>query len=334
VQVFQKWNSRKLPRRAVLHLAAGAGALLAMPHMARAQAYPSRPVRWIVPFPAGGVADILARLIGQWLSERLGQPVVVENRPGAGGNVGTEAVVRATPDGHTLLWLSSSNAISSTLYDKLNFDFLRDIVPAASIVRTPLVMAINPAIPAKTVLDFVAYAKANSGKVNMASGGKGTTAHLAGEMFNMMTGIRMVHVPYRGSAPALTDLIGGQVHVIFDPLPSSIGYIRANQLRALAVTTATRLEALPDIPAVGEFVSGYEASAWQGLGVPKHTSAQIVDRLNNEINAALSDPQLKARVADLGSSAFPSSALDFRRLIAAETEKWGKVVRFSGVKPD
>jgi tripartite-type tricarboxylate transporter receptor subunit TctC len=323
----------KVPRRTFLHLAAGAAALPALSLIARAQTYPARPVRWVVPFPPGGVADIVARLMGQLLSERLGQPFVIENRPGAGGNIGTEAVVRAVPDGHTLLWVSSSNAIGATLYDKLNFDFVRDILPTASIVRTPLVMAVNPSVPAKTVSDFIAYAKASPGQVNMASGGNGTTAHLAGEMFNMMAGIKMVHVPYRGSAPALTDLIGGRVQVIFDPL-ASIEHIKADKLRALALTTATRLEALPDVPTVGEFVSGYEASAWQGVGAPKNTPAEIVDRLNKETNVALADPKIKARLADLGSSVFSSSPADFGKFIAAETEKWAKVVKFSGARPD
>ena len=291
-------------------------------------------MHWVVPFPPGGVADIVARLMGQWLSERLGQPVVIENRPGAGGNIGTEVVARAAPDGYTLLWVSSSNAIGATLYDKLNFDLVRDIVPVASIVRTPLVMAVNPSVPAKSVSDFVAYAKASPAKVNMASGGNGTTAHLAGEMFNMMAGIRMVHVPYRGSAPALSDLIGGQVQVIFDPLPSSIEYIRADKLRALAVTTATRVDALPDVPTVGEFLPGFEASAWQGVGAPSNTPAEIVDRLNQEVNAALADPKIKARLAGLGSSVFSSSSADFGKFVAAETEKWAKVVKFSGARPD
>ena len=324
----------KVPRRTFLHLAAGAAALPAVSLIARAQAYPARPVRWVVPFPPGGVADIVARLMGQWLSERLGQPFVIENRPGAGGTIGTEAVVRAIPDGYTLLWVSSSNTIGTTLYDKLNYDFIRDIVAAASIVRTPLVMAVNPSVPARSASDFVAYAKASPGKVNMASGGNGTTAHLAGEMFNMMASIKMVHVPYRGSTPALTDLIGGRVQVIFDPLPSSIEYIKVDKLRALAVTTATRSEALPDVPTVGEFLPGFEASAWQGLGAPKNTPVEIVDKLNKEINAALADPKIKARLADLGSSVFSSSPPDFGKFIGAETEKWAKVVKFSGAKPD
>jgi tripartite-type tricarboxylate transporter receptor subunit TctC len=322
----------KLARRAFLHFAAGAAAFPALWSAARAETYPSRPVRWVVPFPPGGVADIVARLFGQRLSERLGQPFVIENRPGAGGNIGTEAVVRAAPDGYTLLWISSSNTIGTALYDGLNYNFVRDIAPAASIVRTPLVMAVNPSIPAKTVSDFIAYVKANPGKVNMASGGNGTTAHLAGEMFNLMAGIKMVHVPYRGSAAALTDLIAGQVQVIFDPLPSSIDHIRADKLRALAVTTATRLEILPHVPSVTEFLPGFEATAWQGIGAPKSTRAEIIGTLNNEINFALADPRIKARLADLGSAVFPSSPADFEKFIAEEAEKWTKVVRFAGIK--
>jgi tripartite-type tricarboxylate transporter receptor subunit TctC len=324
----------KLPRRRFLHLAAGAAALPALSRIARAQTYPSRPVRWVVPFPPGGVTDIVARLISQWLSERLGQPFVIENRPGAGGNIGAEAVVKAAPDGYTLYLSSSPNAISATLYDNLNFNFIRDIAPVASISISPLVMEVNPSVPAKTVPEFVAYAKANSGKLNMASNGNGTTSHLAGELFKMMTGINMLHVPYRGAAPALTDLIGGQVQVMFDVMASSIEHIRAGKLRALAVTTATRSEALPDVPNVGEFLPGFEASAWQGVGVPKNTPTEIVDRLNKEINAALSDPKIKARLADLGGTVLSGSPADFGKLIADETEKWGKVIRAANIKPE
>ena len=324
----------KLPRRRFLHLAAGAAALPALSRIARAQTYPSRPVRWVVPFPPGGVTDIVARLISQWLSERLGQPFVIENRPGAGGNIGAEAVVKAAPDGYTLYLSSSPNAISATLYDNLNFNFIRDIAPVASISISPLVMEVNPSVPAKTVPEFVAYAKANSGKLNMASNGNGTTSHLAGELFKMMTGINMLHVPYRGAAPALTDLIGGQVQVKFDVMASSIEHIRAGKLRALAVTTATRSEALPDVPNVGEFLPGFEASAWQGVGVPKNTPTEIVDKLNKEINAGLADPKIKARLADLGNIGLALSPADFGKLIADETEKWAKVVKFSGAKPD
>ena len=324
----------KLPRPRFLHLAAGAAALPALSRIARAQTYPSRPVRWVVPFPPGGVTDIVARLISQWLSERLGQPFVIENRPGAGGNIGAEAVVKAAPDGYTLYLSSSPNAISATLYDNLNFNFIRDIAPVASISISPLVMEVNPSVPAKTVPEFVAYAKANSGKLNMASNGNGTTSHLAGELFKMMTGINMLHVPYRGAAPALTDLIGGQVQVMFDVMASSIEHIRAGKLRALAVTTATRSEALPDVPNVGEFLPGFEASAWQGVGVPKNTPTEIVDKLNKEINAALSDPKIKARLADLGGTVLSGSPADFGKLIADETEKWGKVIRAANIKPE
>ena len=324
----------KLPRRRFLHLAAGAAALPALSRIARAQTYPSRPVRWVVPFPPGGVTDIVARLMGQWLSERLGQPFVIENRPGAGGNIDAETVVKAAPDGYTLYLSSSPNAISATLYDNLNFNFIRDIAPVASISISPLVMEVNPSVPAKTVPEFVAYAKANSGKLNMASNGNGTTSHLAGELFKMMTGINMLHVPYRGAAPALTDLIGGQVQVKFDVMASSIEHIRAGKLRALAVTTATRSEALPDVPNVGEFLPGFEASAWQGVGVPKNTPTEIVDKLNKEINAGLADPKIKARLADLGNIGLALSPADFGKLIADETEKWSKVVKFSGAKPD
>jgi len=324
----------KLPRRRFLHLAAGAAALPALSRIARAQTYPSRPVRWVVPFPPGGVTDIVARLMGQWLSERLGQPFVIENRPGAGGNIGAEAVVKAAPDGYTLYLSSSPNAISATLYDNLNFNFIRDIAPVASISISPLVMEVNPSVPAKTVPEFVAYAKANSGKLNMASNGNGTTSHLAGELFKMMTGINMLHVPYRGAAPALTDLIGGQVQVMFDVMASSIEHIRAGKLRALAVTTATRSEALPDVPNVGEFLPGFEASAWQGVGVPKNTPTEIVEKLNKEINAGLADPKLRARLADLGGTVIGGSPADFGKLIADETEKWGKVIRAANIKPE
>ena len=323
----------KLPRRRFLHLAAGAAALPALSRIARAQTYPSRPVRWVVPFPPGGVTDIVARLMGQWLSERLGQPFVIENRPGAGGNIGAEAVVKAAPDGYTLYLSSSPNAISATLYDNLNFNFIRDIAPVASISISPLVMEVNPSVPAKTVPEFVAYAKANSGKLNMASNGNGTTSHLAGELFKMMTGINMLHVPYRGAAPALTDLIGGQVQVMFDVMASSIEHIRAGKLRALAVTTATRSEALPDVPNVGEFLPGFEASAWQGVGVPKNTPTEIVEKLNKEINAGLADPKLRARLADLGGTVIGGSPADFGKLIADETEKWGKVIREANITP-
>jgi tripartite-type tricarboxylate transporter receptor subunit TctC len=325
----------KLPhRRHVLHLAAGAAALPALSRIAGAEAYPARPVRWIVPFPPGGPTDILARLMGQWLSERLGQPFIVENRPGAGTNIGTEAVVKAPPDGYTLLLVNASSAINATLYEKLSFNFIRDIVPVAGITRDHIVMVVNPSVPAKTVPEFIAYAKAAPGKINMASGGNGAPSHIAGELFKMMAGVNIVHVPYRGAAPALTDLLGGQVQVYFVPMPSSIEYIRTGKLRALAVTTATRADALPDIPTVGEFVPGYEASTWYGVGVPKNTPAEIVDKLNKEINAALADPKVKARLADLGGMVLTGPPADFGKLIADETEKWGKVVKFAGLKAE
>ena len=291
----------KLPhRRHFLHLAAGAAALPAAARVARAQAYPTRPVRIVVPFAPGGSTDIIARLIGQWLSERLGQPFVIENRPGAGSNIGTEVVVKAPPDGYTLLLVGPSSAINATLYEKLNFNFLRDITSVAGIISIPFIMAVNPSVPAKTVSEFIAYAKVNPSKVNMGSGGNGTAGHLSGELFKMMAGVNMIHVPYRGEALALTDLLGGQVQVMFGTMPASIEYIRAGKLRPLAVTTASRLEALPDIPTVGEFVAGYEASGWQGLGAPKNMPADIVDKLNKEVNTGLVDPKFKARLADLG----------------------------------
>jgi len=321
----------KLPRRRFLHLAAGATALLALPRIARAQSYPSRPVRIIVVAAAGGAADITARLIGQRLSERLGQQFFVENRTGAGGNIGTEAVVRASPDGYTLLLVGLNNAISATLYDKLNFDFIRDIVPVAGIIRAPNVMEVNPAVPAKTVPEFIAYAKANPGRVNMASAGIVTGNHLFGALFGMMTGINMIHVPYRGDM--FPDLIGGQVQVYFGAMGASIELIRAGKLRPLAVTTATRWEDTPDIPTLGEFVPGYEARVWFGIGAPKTTPVAIIDTLNTEINGALADPKIKARFAGLGR-VLPGSPADFGKFIAEETEKWGKVVKLGGIKAD
>jgi tripartite-type tricarboxylate transporter receptor subunit TctC len=324
----------KLPRRTFLHLAAGAAALPAMSHIARAQAYPSRPVRWILSAPPGGALDIVARLMGQWLSERLGQPFVIENRTGGGGNIATEAVVRAPPDGYTLLMVTMVHAVNATLYDRLNFNFIRDIAPVAPISREPNVMVVNPSVPTKTVSEFIAYAKANPGKINMASSGNGTSPHMGGELFKAMTGVDVVHVPYRGGAPALTDLIGRQVQVMFAFISSSIEYIRAGKLRALAVTTTTRSPALPDVPVVGDFVPGYEASSWIGLGVPKNTPTEIVDKLNREINAGIADPKIRARLADLGSTVFPGSPADFGKHIADETEKWGKVIRAANLKPD
>jgi tripartite-type tricarboxylate transporter receptor subunit TctC len=324
----------KLPRRKFLHLVAGAAALPAVSRIAWAQTYPSRPVRIVVGFPPGGPTDIAARLIGQSLSERLGQQFVIENRPGAGSNIGTEAVVRAPPDGYTLFLAYSANAINATLYDKLNFSFIRDIAPVAAINREPLVMLVNPSFPAKTVPEFIAYAKANPGKINFASGGNGTPPHVSGELFKMMTGVNLVHVPYRGGGPALTDLLGGQVQSMFVAISASIEYVRAGNLRPLAVTTASRSDALPDIPTVGDFIPGYEASTWCGIGAPKGTPAEVIDKLNKEINAGLVDPKVKARLANMGSTALPGSPADFGKLIAEETEKWAKVVKLSGAKPD
>jgi tripartite-type tricarboxylate transporter receptor subunit TctC len=324
----------KLRRRQLLHLAAGAVALSAVSRFAWAQAYPSRPVRIIVPFAPGGATDITARLIGQWLSERLGQQFLTENRPGAGSNIGTEVVVNAPPDGYTLLQVGASSAINVTLYEKLNFNFLRDITPIAGIISIPFIMAVGPSFPAKTVSEFIAYAKGNPGKVNIASGGNGTAGHLSGELFKMMAGVNMVHVPYRGEAPALTDLLGGQVQVMFATIPASIEYIKAGKLRSLAVTTATRLDALPNVPTVGDFLPGYEASAWQGVGAPKNTPAEIIAKLNNEINSGLADPKLKVRLADLGGTVIAGSPADFGKLIAEETEKWGKVIRAANIKPE
>jgi tripartite-type tricarboxylate transporter receptor subunit TctC len=325
----------KLPhRRQFLHLAAGAAALPALPRIASAQAYPSRPVRIVVTFLAGGSNDIVARLIGQWLSERFGQTFVIENRVGAGGNIGTEAVVRAPADGYTLLLAGAANATNATLYERLSFDFIRDIAPVAGVVDVPAVLLVNPSFPARTTPEFIAYAKANPGKINMASAGNGSSTHLAGELFRMMTGVNMQHVPYRGAPPALTDLIAGQVQVFLGNLPASIEYVRAGTLRAMAVTTATRSEALPDVPTVGDFVPGYQSSAWMGLGVPRNTPEDIVARLNKEVNAGLADPRLKARLADVGGAVLAGSPADFGKLIADETDKWGKVIKFAGLKAE
>ena len=324
----------QLPRRKFLHLAAGAAALQVASPFAWAQTYPTRPVRIVVGFAAGGAPDILGRLLGQWLSERLGQQFVIENRPGAGSNIATEVVAHAPADGHTLLLVSVGNAVNATLYNKLNYNFMRDVAPVAGISREPLAMEVHPSFPAKTVADLIAYAKANPGKISYASAGSGTSLHMAGELFKMMTGIQMVHVPYRGSALAVTDLLGGQVQMMFSPLPTSIEYVRSGRLRALAVTTATRSEALPDIPVVADSVPGYEASAWYGVGAPNNTPAEIVDKLKVEINAGLADPKIKGRLAELGSVVFGGSPRDFGKHLAAETEKWGKVIRVANIKPE
>ena len=325
----------KLPhRRQFLHLASGAVALPALSRIASAQTYPTRPVRLVVGFAAGQAIDILARLIAQSLSERFGQQFIVENRPGGGGNIATEAVVRAPPDGYTLLAVGSNNMINAPLYEKLNFDFIRDIALVASIYRVPQVMEVNPSFPAKTLPELIAYAKANPGKINFASAGNGSVAHVTAELFKMMAGVNMQHVPYRGAAPALTDLLGGQVHLMFDNMPSSIEHIRAGRLRPLAVTATARLEGLPDVPTVADFLPGFETSAWAGIGAPKNTPAEIIDQLNRETNAALADPKLKARVADLGGMVFPLSPAEYEKRVAEETEKWGKVVKFSGARPD
>jgi tripartite-type tricarboxylate transporter receptor subunit TctC len=323
----------KLPRRHFLHLAAGAAALPAVSRIAWAQTYPARPVRVIVPFTPAGTTDIAARLMGQWLSERLGQQFVIENRPGASTTIGTEAVVRASPDGYTLLLITTASAINTTLF-KLNYNFLRDIVPIAGIFRVPNVMVVHPSVPAKTVPEFIAYAKANPGKINVESPGTGTSSHMAGELFKLMTGVNMVHIQYRGNGPALIDLLAGQVQVGFDTMPASIEYIRAGKLRALAVCTVTRSDALPDLPTVAEFVPGYESSGYFGFGAPAKTPAEIVDKLNQEINAGLADPKLKAQLADLGGIILGGSPGDFRTLVAEETEKWAKVIRAANIKAE
>src|SRR6478736_9121004 len=323
-----------LPRRTFLHLAAGAAALPATSRFSWAQAYPTRPVRLIVPFGPAGASDITARVIGQWLSERLGQQFVIENRTGAGGNVGTEAVVRAAPDGYTLGLFGAANAINATLYDKLNFNFVRDIAPVAPIVRFPYIMVLNPSVPAKTLPEFIAYAKDNPGRINMASPGIGSSPHVNGELFKVMAGTNLVHVPYRSAAAVMTDLLSGQVQLYFGTTASSLEYVRTGKLRALGVTIERRLDELPDIPTVAEFVPGYEASNWYGIGAPKATPAEIIDKLNKEINAALADPNMKARLADLGGTVLAGSPADFGKLIADETEKWAKVVKFAGIKAD
>ena len=324
----------KLARRRFLHLAAGAAALPTASRFAWAQAYPSRPVRIVVGFAAGTGADIIARLMGQWLAERLGQSVIIENRAGAGTNIATEAVVRSPPDGHTLLAVTPANAINATLYDKLNFNFLRDIAPVGGVMRTPNVMVVNSAVPATSVPEFIAYAKARPGQLSMASAGNGSGTHMSGELFKMMAGVDMIHVPYRGGAPALTDLIAGQVQVMFPGTTVSIEHIKAGKVRALAMTSAVRSELLPDLPTVGDFVPGYEASQWYGIGVPRNTPVEIVDKLNKEINAAIADAGMKARFAAIGGEPLPGSPAEFGKLITEETEKWGRVVRAAGIKPE
>jgi tripartite-type tricarboxylate transporter receptor subunit TctC len=322
----------KLPRRQFLHVAAAAAALPVFSRIAQALDYPTRPVRLLVGWPPGGAADVVGRLTGQLLSERLGQQFVIENRPGAGGNLAVEAALKAAPDGYTLLMIGSNNAWNVTLYDNLSFDFVRDIAPVASIIRGVGVLVVHPSVSAKSVPDLIAYAKAHPGKINMASGGVGSPQHVYGELFKMMAGVDMLHVPYRGGAPALTDLLAGQVQVVFDTLVTSIEHIRAGKLRALAVTAATRVEVLPDIPTVGEFVPGYEAVGWQGVGAPRTTPVEIIEKLNKEVNAGLADPRIKARIADLGYTVLASSPADFGRFIAAYTEKWAKVIKFAGAK--
>jgi tripartite-type tricarboxylate transporter receptor subunit TctC len=324
----------KLSRRQSLHLAAGAATLPVASRVARAQSYPARPIRIIVGFAAGGGQDIVARLIGQWLSERLGQTLLIDNRPGANGNIATEAVVKAPSDGYTLLHFSSTAAINVTLYQKLNFDFIRDIAPVASVIRMPQVMEVHPSVPAATVPEFIAYAKANPNKINMASAGTGNSSHVAGELFKAMTGINMQHVPYRGTAPAMQDLLTNRVQVMFDSLPSSLEHIRAGRLRALAVTTATRSEALPEIPTIADFVPGYEGSNWFGVGAPKAIPTDIIERLNREINAGLANPRLTARLADLGGTPLIGSPADFGGFIIESVEKWAKVIKFAGIKAD
>ena len=323
-----------LARRQFLQLAVGTAAMPAMSRIARAQTYPARPVRLVVGFAAGGGADIMARLIGQWLSERLGQQFIVENRPGAATNIATEFVAKSSPDGYTLLLVDTTGAINATLYDRLNFNFIRDIAPVAGVMSAPNLLEVHPSFPAKSIPEFIAYAKANPGKINFASGGVGTSPHVSGELFKMLTGVNMIHVPYRGIAPALTDLLGGQVQVCFGTAASSIEHVKAGRLRALAVTAATRSETLPDAPTVAEFVPGYEASQWYGIGTTKNTPTHIVDKLNKEVNAALADPKMKVRLAELSGTVLPGTPANFGKFIADETEKWSKVVKFSGAKPD
>jgi tripartite-type tricarboxylate transporter receptor subunit TctC len=324
----------KLSRRRFLHLTVGAAALPAVSRFVWAQAYPSRPVRIVVGFPAGGATDVIARLMGQWLSERLGQQFLIENRPGAGGNIGVEAVVKAVPDGYTLLQVGTPNAINAALYTNLNFSFIRDIAPVSGVMRVSYVIVVHPSVPATTVPEFIAYAKTNPGKINMASAGNGTPQHLYGELFKMMAGVNLVHIPYRGGAPAITDLIGGQVQVIFSPVPESIEHIRAGKLRPLAAMGGTRLEVLPNLPTVAEFLPGFEASGWQGIGVPKNTPVEIIDKLNKEIGVGLTDSKIKARIADLGGVVLAGSPAAFGRLISDDTEKFANVIKLASIKPE
>jgi tripartite-type tricarboxylate transporter receptor subunit TctC len=324
----------KFQRRQFLRLAAAAAVLPAVSSIASAQAYPTRPVRLIIGYTPGGSADLTARLMGQWLSERLGQPFVIENRPGGGTNIATEAVIRAAPDGYTLLLVAPANAINATLYDKLNFNFLQEIEPIAGIIRFPNVVVVNPSVPVNTIPELIAYAKANPGKLNMASSGNGSTIHMSGELFKMLTGINMVHVPYRGGAPALTDMLSGQVQVMFDNIPTCAEHVKSGKLRGLAVTSTARSDVLPDLPTVADFLPGYEASAWYGLAAPKGTPREMVETLNKAVNAVLADPVAKKRFAEVGAILLPGSAADFGKLLADETEKWGKVVKFAGAKVD
>ena len=324
----------KLPRRQFLHLAAGAAALPAVSRLARAQSYPSRPVHWIVSFSAGGANDTVARIIGQYLSDHLGQQFIIENRVGAGGNVGMESALSSAPDGYTIAFVGPNNAISATLYEKLPFDFIRDSVPVAGTMRLTNVMVVNPAVPANNVAEFIAYAKANPGKINFASGGVGTSPHLSGELFKAMTGVNLVHVPYRGGAPALTDLLAGQVQVLFDNLPGPIGHIRTGRVRALGVTASKRVDSIPDVPTIGETVPGYEATVWYGIAAPKGTPPEIVEKLNQAVNVVLANPKLQIRLAELGGEPMPMTPAEFGKLVADETEKWAKVVKFAGIKPE
>jgi len=324
----------KLPRRAFFHLAAGAAALPAVSRLARAESYPSRPVHWIVSFSAGGANDTVARIIGQYLSDHPGQQFIIENRVGAGGNVGMQSALSSAPDGYTIAFVGPNNAISATLYEKLPFDFIRDSVPVAGTMRLTNVMVVNPAVPANNVAEFIAYAKANSGKINFASGGVGTSPHLSGELFKAMTGVNLVHVPYRGGAPALTDLLAGQVQVLFDNLPGPIGHIKTGRVRALGVTASKRVDSIPDVPTIGETVPGYEATVWYGIAAPKGTPPEIVEKLNEAVNVVLANPKLQIRLAELGGEPMPMTPAEFGKLVADETEKWAKVVKFAGIKPE